>query len=182
MGRVRRTLGKPWFITALFTGVVLAGVGLYWFQPWKLWVDETVRDPFPVAASVPSPDAAGGTTDAGPEELATGKLISHEHATSGSVRVLRLADGTRVLRLTGLETSNGPALRVWLSDAEVKPGKDGWHVFDDGRHVSLGELKGNKGDQNYPLPADVDLDDYRSVTIWCDRFDVSFGATELTRA
>ncbi|GHC52404.1 DM13 domain-containing protein [Streptomyces flavofungini] len=175
MGRVRSTLGRPWFLTVLCTGVVLAGVGLYWFQPWKLWVDETVRDPLPVAA-------AGNGARVEPKELANGKLISHEHETSGSVRILRLADGTRVLRLTDLETSNGPALRVWLSDAEVKPGKDGWHVFDDGRHVSLGELKGNKGDQNYPLPADVDLDKYRSVTLWCDRFDVSFGATELTRA
>ncbi|WP_030670963.1 DM13 domain-containing protein [Streptomyces sp. NRRL B-1347] len=172
MGRVRRTLGRPWFITVLVTGVVLVGAGLYWFQPWKLWVDETVRDPLPVAA-------AG---DDAPEGLADGELISHEHETSGSIRVLRLADGTRVLRLTDLDTSNGPALRVWLTDAEVKPGKDGWHVFDDGRHVSLGALKGNKGDQNYPLPADLDLNRYRSVSIWCDRFDVSFGAAELTRA
>ncbi|QDQ09499.1 DM13 domain-containing protein [Streptomyces spectabilis] len=174
MGRVRRTLGRPWFITVLVTGVVLVGAGLYWFQPWKLWVDETVRDPLPVTE-------AGGGAQAPPKDLARGKLISHEHATSGSVRILRLADGTRVLRLTDLSTSNGPALKVWLTDAEVKPGKDGWHVFDDGRHVSLGALKGNKGDQNYTLPAGLDLNRYRSVTIWCDRFDVSFGATELTR-
>ncbi|MEV0443742.1 DM13 domain-containing protein [Streptomyces spectabilis] len=174
MGRVRRTLGRPWFITVVVTGVVLVGAGLYWFQPWKLWVDETVRDPLPMAE-------AGSSAQAPPEDLARGKLISHEHETSGSVRILRLADGTRVLRLTDLSTSNGPALKVWLTDAEVKPGKDGWHVFDDGRHVSLGDLKGNKGDQNYTLPAGLDLNRYRSVTIWCDRFDVSFGATELTR-
>ncbi|GGO47865.1 DM13 domain-containing protein [Streptomyces lasiicapitis] len=175
MGRVRRTLGKPWFITVLLTGLVVAGVGLYLFQPWKLWVDETVREPLPVAASVPP----GKGADL--KDLAKGELISHEHDTSGSARILRLQDGTRVLRLTDLDTSNGPALRVWLTDAEVKPGKDGWHVFDDGKHVSLGELKGNKGDQNYTLPADLDLNQYRSVTIWCDRFDVSFGAAELTR-
>lgn len=174
MGRVRRTLGRPWFIAVLVTGVVLVGAGLYWFQPWKLWVDETVRDPLPVAE-------AGGSAQAPPEDLARGQLISHEHKTSGSVRILRLADGTRVLRITDLSTSNGPALKVWLTDAEVKPGKDGWHVFDDGRHISLGALKGNKGDQNYALPAGADLNRYRSVTIWCDRFDVSFGATELTR-
>ncbi|MCI3928142.1 DM13 domain-containing protein [Streptomyces sp. AN091965] len=174
MGRVRRTLGRPWFIAVLVTGVVLVGAGLYWFQPWKLWVDETVRDPLPVAE-------AGGSAQAPPEDLARGQLISHEHETSGSVRILRLADGTRVLRITDLSTSNGPALKVWLTDAEVKPGKDGWHVFDDGRHISLGALKGNKGDQNYALPAGADLNRYRSVTIWCDRFDVSFGATELTR-
>ena len=57
----------------------------------------------------------------------------------------------------------------------------GWFLFDDGQHTSLGGLKGNIGDQNYPIPADVNLADYRSVSIWCDRFSVSFGAAELTR-
>jgi hypothetical protein len=46
--------------------------------------------------------------------------------------------------------------------------------------VSLGDLKGNKGNQNYPIPADVDLADYTAVSIWCERFAVSFGAAELT--
>ena len=44
---------------------------------------------------------------------------------------------------------------------------------------NLGALKGNKGDQNYVLPADVDPAEYMSVSIWCDRFDVSFGAAGL---
>ncbi|OAR23722.1 electron transporter [Streptomyces sp. ERV7] len=183
MGRVRSALGRPWFIATVLIGVVAVGAGLYWFQPWKLWVDETVRDQIPSAVSAPAsaPAHGGAQAPTGPQDLAKGELISHEHKTSGSVRILRLPDGTRILRLMNLDTSNGPALRVWLTDAEVKPGKDGWHVFDDGRHVSLGKLKGNKGDQNYTLPADVDLNRYRSVTIWCDRFDVSFGAAELAR-
>ncbi len=71
---------------------------------------------------------------------------------------------------------------MWLTDAPVKEGVAGWRVFDDGRHVSLGELKGNRGSQNYPIPADVNLADYTSVSIWCDRFDVSFGAAALTPA
>jgi hypothetical protein len=45
--------------------------------------------------------------------------------------------------------------------------------------VELGKLKGNRGDQVYPIAADVDLSAYRSVTIWCKRFSVSFGAAEL---
>jgi hypothetical protein len=35
--------------------------------------------------------------------------------------------------------------------------------------------------QNHPLPADLDLGRYASVAIWCDRFNVSFGAAGLTR-
>ncbi|MFD3939267.1 DM13 domain-containing protein [Streptomyces sp. NPDC058611] len=49
-------------------------------------------------------------------------------------------------------------------------------------NVSLGKLKGNKGDQNYTLPPDLDLSQYTSLSIWCDRFDVSFGAAALAKA
>jgi hypothetical protein len=87
-----------------------------------------------------------------------------------------------VLHLESLDTSNGPSLKVWITDADVKPGQDGWGVFDDGAYLSLGQLKGNKGNQNYALPAKADLDKYTSVSIWCDRFNVSFGAAELARA
>ena len=112
--------------------------------------------------------------------LARGELISHEHASTGSVVLLRLADGSRVLRLQDLDTSDGPLLKVWLTDAPVIEGSEGWYVFDDGRHVDLGELKGNIGSSNYPIPADVDLGGLTSVSIWCDRFDVSFAAAALS--
>ncbi len=45
----------------------------------------------------------------------------------------------------------------------------------------LGALKGNIGDQNYELPANVNLDKYQSVTIWCRRFGVNFGTAPLMR-
>jgi hypothetical protein len=53
-------------------------------------------------------------------------------------------------------------------------------VFDDGRYRSLGQLKGNHGNQNYVIPTGLDLAGLRSVSIWCNRFNVSFGAAELT--
>jgi hypothetical protein len=52
-------------------------------------------------------------------------------------------------------------------------------VFDDGRHVDLGDLKGNIGSSNYPIPPDVDLATLPGVSIWCARFHVSFAAAEL---
>ncbi|MFD0355405.1 DM13 domain-containing protein [Streptomyces sp. NPDC127110] len=164
---------RPMVIAAAAVATVLVAVGLYWFEPWKLWQEVTIREALPRTTASASAQAA-------PETLARGTLISHEHTTSGTARVLRLPDGSRILRLEGLDTSNGPDLRVWLTDAPVKEGTDGWYVFDDGKHVSLGALKGNKGDQNYPIPADVNLSEYTSVSIWCDRFDVSFGAAALT--
>ncbi|MFE1023777.1 DM13 domain-containing protein [Streptomyces sp. NPDC058818] len=189
MARWRRRPGRRLVVVALAVVVAGAGLGLYWFQPWKLWQDETVDEALPAvqpASSSPPATSATGpapspSVAAGPRKLAGGELISHEHSTSGTVGLVRLADGSHVVRLENLDTSNGPDLRVWLTDAPVREGRAGWHLFDDGEYVSLGKLKGNKGSQNYVVPDDVDLSRYTSVSIWCDRFDVSFGAAELAR-
>lgn len=159
----------------LVLATLALGAGLYWFQPWKLWQDATVREALPAAA----PPVGPSPTSAAPKTVAEGTFISHEHTTTGTVKLIRLADGSHTLRLENLDTSNGPDLRVLLSDAPVKEGAAGWQVFDDGKHVSLGMLKGNKGDQNYEIPPAVNLADYSSISVWCDRFDVSFGAAVL---
>jgi hypothetical protein len=155
--------------TLLAAGVAAVVVGALVLEPWKLVVDERVQEAAPAVS-------AGA---AGPAVLAHGALISHEHESSGAVTVLQLPDGSRVLRLEDLRTSNGPLLKVWLADAPVVEGTAGWRVFDDGRHVDLGDLKGNIGSSNYPIPPDVDLAALPSISIWCARFHVSFAAARL---
>ncbi|GAA2564413.1 DM13 domain-containing protein [Pseudonocardia hydrocarbonoxydans] len=177
-------LRRPPVLIGLGVAAVLAVVALAVFQPWKLFVDRTVDEARPTAAApaapvTPAAATAGRVAPAGPVELARGELISHEHASSGSVVVLELPDGSRVLRLEDLDTSDGPLLKVWLTDAPVIEGRDGWFVFDDGAHVDLGELRGNIGSSNYPIPAGTDLAALTSVSIWCERFSVSFAAAEL---
>lgn len=186
-------------IPVAMAAIVVLGLGLYLFQPWRIFTNVEVNEALPTAvvtepSAAPAPSSASASPDAqsssaeptptpAPAEpivLAEGSFISHEHATTGTVRILELPDGSRVLRIEGLDTSDGPDLKVWLSDQPVIDGVDGWGVFDDGAYVSLGDLKGNRGNQNYPIPADVDLADYTAVSIWCERFAVSFGAAELT--
>ena len=181
MSVLRTWIRRPITWIAVGVVVVAAGaVGLALFQPWKLVVDDTVDEAAPAVADVAPSSSASPT--AASRVLATGEFITHEHETTGKVVVFQLPDGKRVLRLENLNTSNGPDLHVWITDAPVKPGASGWRVFDDGQYTALGKLKGNKGSQNYTLPASVDLNQLRSVTIWCDRFNVSFGAAELTLA
>ena len=202
----RRAVRPGVLIPAVLGLVIVVGIGMYLFQPWRLFTNVEVREAAPTSVSdlaSTAPEATVTPTESAPstasatnvdEEsspspapvatepvvLASGEFISHEHETTGSVSILELADGTRVLRIEGLQTSDGPDLKVWLSDQPVIDGVDGWGVFDDGAYASLGDLKGNIGDQNYLIPADVDLDDYTAVSIWCERFAVSFGAAELT--
>lgn len=171
---------RPWVLGVLGIFVVLAAAAVFWLEPWKLIVDKTVDEALP---TVSAPISATGSAPAQePKVLAQGSFISHEHATTGGVRLLELADGQRVLRLDDLDTSNGPLLKVFLSAAPVIDGSDGWRVFDDGRYEDLGELAGNKGSSNYFIPTDIDIAGLNSVSIWCDRFDVSFGAATLTPA
>jgi hypothetical protein len=181
---ILRLVRRPVFRVAVVVLVVLGGIGLYWFQPWKLVTDREVNEtlavvPAPSASAAPG-GATGPATPAGPAVLRRGEFISHEHPTTGRARVIMRPDGSQLLELAGLDTSNGPDLRVWLSDQPVLPGTAGWHVFDDGESIELGRLKGNRGDQAYTIPAGTDLDQYKSVAIWCKRFSVSFGAAGLT--
>lgn len=179
-------------------------MGAQIFQPWKLFIDTEVQEAIPTSQQAPpdAPEAESSDSDSvattesteepskqatksevaktEPIVLAQGSLISHEHATSGTVKILQLADGTRILRIENLDTSDGPKVEVWLTDAPVLEGQDGWFVFDDGKHQSLGALKGNQGNQNYEIPADLNLEDFSSVSLWCVTFSVSFGAAELT--
>ena len=202
--RWRRT---AFIVPVVLGGMAVLVVALAAFQPWRLFIDVTVDEALPTVAEASVDDTAdaapeqsvpdvptepvddapepepepSASPEPSPERVVTaeGQFISHEHSTAGQARIITLADGSRVLRLVGLDTDNGPDLKVWLAAAPVIEGRDGWFVFDDDDYLDLGALKGNKGNQNYPIPDDADISDLTSVTIWCDRFSVSFGAAEL---
>ena len=146
--------------------VIFVGV---WFQPQKIFLENTVNE------AAPSPTATAASASPTVAELASGRFRSLEHRTTGSARVLRLPDGSHVLRLEDLDTSNGPDLRVYLSEL---PSNLGWRDYGE-RYVELGKLKGNRGDQNYRIPAGTDVSKYKSLVIWCVRFKVGFGVAPL---
>jgi hypothetical protein len=104
--------------------------------------------------------------------LAEGPIESEEHASRGRAAIVRKADGSRVLTLTGFETSAGPDLRV-----RIVPGDNS----DGGMEgaVDLGGLKGNRGDQQYDVPDDVLARAELSVVIWCRAFSVAFARAKL---
>jgi len=79
------------------------------------------------------------------------------------------------LRLDTFKVTNGPDLRVILTkaaspktSAEVQAG-----------YVEVAKLKGNVGSQNYELPANLALDDYKTVVIYCKPFHVVFATASL---
>jgi len=151
--------------------VLAIGTGWYLFRPERLFINQRVNESLDVA-----PAAVSGMESQADAILASGAFHNGSHETRGTATVHQLADGSRVLRFTGFETSNGPDVQVYLIAAD--DAKDNDTVTKAG-FVNVGPLKGNVGDQNYTLPADVDLAKYRAVTIWCRRFGVNFGTAPL---
>jgi hypothetical protein len=113
-----------------------------------------------------------------PVEVASGRFHGVAHESKGLATVYQLPGGNRTIRLTDFMTSNGPQLRLYLVAAD--DAKDNDSVKSAG-FVDLGDLKGNQGDQNYEVPASVDLAKYRAVTVWCARFGVNFATAPLSR-
>ncbi len=159
---------KP--ILIVVTLVVLGGLW-YAFRPERLFVNQSVSESFPAASA----NSAAGASQ--PVTLATGNFHSVAHESKGVATVFQLPDGKRTLRLTEFSTSNGPELQLYLVAAGDASDSD---TVKKAGFVTLGALKGNIGDQNYDLPADLDLAKYRAVTVWCRRFGVNFATAPLS--
>lgn len=171
--------------------VITIPVGWYLLSP--LWINVEVQEELPVAATpvVVEATKAMETAMAEPiqnemEEpmpaadmtvLAQGDFYPIAHASEGQATIYQLADGSNILRLQEFSVDNGPDLHVYLVPVDPVPDTVGSEIPG---YFDLGKLKGNIGDQNYELPADLDLSQYKSVVIWCQPFRVPFSAAPLT--
>jgi hypothetical protein len=74
------------------------------------------------------------------------------------------------------EVGPGPAYHVYLvPKAAIRSDADMKNVM----FVDLGRLRAFKGSQRYAIPAGVNLKDYPSVIIWCERFGVLISPADL---
>ena len=158
---------KKLFFVAIVSGFLgfLAG-NAFWYLASPLWIDVRVAE----SAS------AAETTNV----LARGQFRGADsvHKGSGTAILYQGTEGRRLLRLTEFQVTNGPDLKVWLvGKANVTSSQD----VTDNDYLALGRLKGNIGDQNYDIPANVDLSQYHSVVIWCEQFSVLFAVAALSR-
>jgi hypothetical protein len=108
--------------------------------------------------------------------VAAGAFEPVRHSARGRARAIELGDGRRVLTLTSFAVDNGPDLRVRLV---AGPAASEGELAD---FVDLGGLKGNKGNQQYAIPNDLDLDRHSTVAIWCRAFSVLFARAPLKSA
>lgn len=139
-------------------------VSLTWYFVSPLFIDKTINEDLPIATNQDSTKSAKDDS-----LIYQGQFIGADsfHKVTGKAIVLE-ENGKRYLRFEDFESTNGPDLKVYLAE---NTGAESY--------VSLGELKGNIGNQNYEIPANTDLEKNNKVLIWCEKFKVLFGHLEL---
>ena len=194
-------------IVLLLLGVAVLAAGWYFVSP--LFIDEAVDEGFDfllpdgqldmaavtampesdrsamrseimdAAANAPATTTADAMPSGAPGVVKTGTFVDADavHRGSGAATIYALADGTHVVRLEDLRVTNGPALVVYLAE---HPSPTEASDVSDGAFVNLGELKGNIGSQNYPVPEGTDIASFDSVVIWCELFGVLFSPAALS--
>ncbi len=115
-----------------------------------------------------------------PRVIAVGQFVDADsvHKGEGTANLYALPDDSHVLRFEDFRTTNGPDLVVYLAR---HPSPASASDVTDGGFLSLGDLKGNVGSQNYAIPPGTDLSEYNSVVIWCELFGVLFSPAALER-
>jgi hypothetical protein len=91
-------------------------------QPWNLFSRTAIDETLPPGA----------------QTAWLGQFANRIHRTSGTVRLVTLLDGRRILRIENLHTTQDPQLGVWLSDARRAPA----HCGADGSSVPRARCPG----------------------------------------
>ena len=108
--------------------------------------------------------------------IASGEFHQVAHKGMGRAVILRLANGDRELRLIGFRTYPACDLEVRLIAA---PDAFDNETVDKSDPIPLGELQMIDGVQTYTLPVDLQLTQYRAVTIWSRKYRVNFTTAPL---
>jgi hypothetical protein len=120
------------------------------FRPEKLFIDKEVNEKFPnhskIKTETPNmnPPKVSSTE---PKILSQGQFRNGDtaHKGKGNATIYQLPDGKRILRFTEFETDNGPDVKIYLV---ALPKIEKSSEVTKENSISLGKIKGNKGDQN----------------------------------
>lgn len=168
--------------------VALAGLFAWWTLS-PLFIDVEVHDELPTNTLPPDQNAPEEEKLTGPElestndsiardtaltelpETSTERLypIAHTpgHSATGNIRVVETPE-EKIIRYEDYDGTNGPDLKIYLS-------KD----LDANDFIDLGPSRANKGNVNYSVPLDVDIDAYQYVLTWCEAFGVLFDYAKI---
>ena len=98
------------------------------------------------------------------------QFIGVEHPITGKFQIIE-ENGTKYLEIgQDFQSDRGSDLKVILHKSSIVK-----QSIQEGDYVNLGALKSFSGSQRYLIPTEINLDEYRSVAIWCEKFNATFG-------
>ena len=183
------------------TIVLIPLLAIAWWLGSPLFLNQAVEEDFPFSQTATIPDSLTqqeaeqimsgiAKIDMKAEDemmtameaarvLKSGNLADADafHKGSGQITIYALPEDLNVLRFENLNVTNGPDLHVLLS---AHPNPSSQAELKDSGYIDLGPLKGNQGNQNYEIPAEVDISEMQSVVIYCMPFHVLFSIGELS--
>lgn len=119
------------------------------------------------------------------DAIKSGTFVAGEHATEGTVHIVT-QNGKPILELDqAFKTFDmGPDLVVILhrSDDVLGSTKPPSYPLQAGDYAILAPLQKFSGAQSYPIPENINLEDYKSAVIWCRQFNATFGTARLSDA
>lgn len=114
--------------------------------------------------------------------LKSGTFVRGEQPTRGGAKIFT-KNGRSFLELDSAfkTSSQGPDLVVVLhrSGNVLGTTQAPNYALKGGDYVVLSRLKKYSGAQSYAIPANINLANYRSVAIWCRKFNATFGVAPL---
>jgi Electron transfer DM13 len=108
--------------------------------------------------------------------IASGSFVTTEqdHPTNGIAKIVKV-NGKRYLEFDkAFTTAQGPKVRVLLHRNDTVPVN-----LKAQDYVTIATLQKFDGAQRYEIPDNLDLKDFKSVAIWCKKFNVTFGYARL---
>ena len=98
--------------------------------------------------------------------------------TSGTFRIEKAGDQLTLILSEDFRTDEGPDLHVVLTPTETNR-TENENAMAEGNARVIAPLESLSGEQQYELPANVDLSQYKSVVIHCIEFTHLYGAAPL---
>ncbi len=106
--------------------------------------------------------------------LASGNFVKQEKATTGKARIVNI-NGKRYLEFDkAFRSGEGPDVKIILHRNSSIP----LNIKEE-NYLTLAPIKSFKGAQRYAIPENINLANYKSVGIWCEEFNATFGYASL---
>lgn len=134
---------------------------------WGLVIEEQVDVPL---VQSPTAEMQKGRV------IATGEIYSMDRRGEGTMAIYRLRDGSLMLRLEDFYMSPNVDLEIDVSSA---PRPKTTEDFDRSRYEQVALMPVTTGSINYEVPRSIDLDNWRSIVIWCEPLHIAYAAATL---